>query len=105
MLKQKPLPSHCKLCNQPVINKIYTSTISGTPICISTCPDKHLTESHVVIEEVCPYCELKPHTICNCIKKSKTCINNHSWMICNLCNEVTKSINYQHIKRCDYCDN
>jgi hypothetical protein len=103
MLKQKTVRQTCPICSQPVINYNYDSTISHRPLMISVCSNKHMSESFIEFEEVCPYCESSAIMVCNCIQQTKNCINGHSWLVCKYCKSVTKSEVDKHIVYCEKC--
>lgn len=104
MIRQKPLNNKCLLCDKEVRHMYHKSNLSGQMLCISVCPDKHVSPQVLEDEEVCPYCQTQAVLICNCMQQTKKCINGHSWLVCKRCKHVTMHEKNKHIVKCEKCN-
>ena len=103
MYAQAKPSDNCKVCSKPVTHTYHTSELSGEQVCVSICPDKHMTQTVLENREVCPYCQSPSERSCRCIQQTKHCANNHSWLRCSVCSHVTKSEKETHIVHCEKC--
>jgi hypothetical protein len=95
---EKPGPL-CKICNESTIfKKKYNSLFNGY-VNVIICKNNHLIQYPII--DFCPICNLHAISICNELKK---CQNNHFWIICIKCKDITISNNKKTKIYCEKCN-